>query len=497
MNRGKRLLTLLLVLLLILPVFVLAEETPAPTDGHTAESEPTLVLAENVSRQGSFRSDMRGFYQKALRDKDFDSVNYVSAEYPLRVELRESGAKYLCLGWEKAEANRVIRFYGDQDLLLSEVTELYPFHDEVLTIPAETVRLEISAAGEEKLALAEVLLYTEGLLPEPWNYAWEPTPEHLDFLIISTHFDDDTLFLGAVMPIYGAEQGYTGTILYMTYQQRLRLDEALRGAWTMGTRYYPLFAMLPDVYKDTALHAPEFSEEIVTKSLVQFYRQYKPLVIFTQDTEGEYGHWQHIRTVQCALNAITLAADASYDPESASQYGTWQVQKAYTHMYPENKLILDTRAPLNAFDGLNAFEIAEAAYKKHVSQQGFWFYVSDENEYSIADYGLSFSAVDNPGEDVFDGIDESLFAGYVPPTPTPSPEPTPTMEPTPTPTNTPVLTDAPTPAEQTAAEKEQPENGNVQWLILAGIGVLLIGLFAYVLVLVNRHKQTIHAEKEE
>lgn len=500
MNRGRRLLALLLGLIMALsPVMALAEETPAPTQEQTTETETTLATAENVSRQCSFKSDMRGFYLKYLRDNDFDSFNYISADCPLLVELKDSGARYLCIAWETIPATRVIRFWGENESLLSEVTEEGFCHDETFPLPEGTVRLEISTSGEEKISVAEVLLYGEGTLPEPWNYTWKPTPEKLDFLIIGTHFDDEVLYLGAIMPIYGAEKGYTGTFLHMTYQLRMRLDESLRGDWTAGTRYYPLFAMLPDVYKQTSRHAEEYSEEIVTRTLVRYYRQYKPNVIFTQDTEGEYGHWQHVQTVKCALAAIPLAADAAYDPESAEAYGIWQVQKAYTHIYPEGKITLDTRAPLNAFAGKSALEVAQAAYKKHVSQITAHAYeVRDDYKYSIADFGLSFSAVDNPGEDVFDGIDETLLVGYVPPTPTPTPEPTP--EPTPAPTNTSTPTNTPVPAEEDAVETEAPsqlKSGNVQWYILAGIGTLLIGLLAYVLVLVNRHKQTIQSRKEE
>ena len=32
-------------------------------------------------------------------------------------------------------------------------------------------------------------------------------------------------------------------------------------------------------------------------------------------------------------------------------------------------------------DGMTAVEVATAAYKRHVSQQWCWFYVSDEYEY--------------------------------------------------------------------------------------------------------------------
>lgn len=433
---------LLGLMMLLLPLGAWGEETPAPE----AEAVPE---AQHVSRQCGFKSDMPGFYLKYLRDGELDSFNYISAAHPLHVEPRDSGAAYLCIAWERRETPRILRFYGGEDALLLEVKEPSPYYNETVPLPEGTAWIEILTEGEEKISAAEVLLYTEGALPEPWNYTWEPTPEKLDFLIIGTHFDDEALYLGAVMPIYGGEQGYTGTFLHMTYQLRMRLEESLQGDWTMGARYYPLFAMLPDVYKETGKHAPEYSEEIVTQTLVRYYRRYKPLVIFTQDTEGEYGHWQHCQTVKCALAAIPLAADSSYDTESAEQYGVWQVQKAYVHVYPERKITLDTRTPLEAFGGLTALEVAQAAYKKHVSQITAHAYeVRDDYKYSIADFGLAFSAVENPGEGVFDGIDETLFAGYVPPTPAPTEEPTATPRPTDEPTA------EPTPASVSAAPEE-------------------------------------------
>lgn len=486
MKKRIRVVALLLVLLSLLPLIAYGVET----DPVKTESTPsaTTAPAENVSRQCNYHSDIKSFSRKNYRDNDFNTANYISSEYPLYVELEDSGAQYLCIGWMTQNVERTVRFYGEEEELLYEVRGVSSYHDEALPIPEGTLRLEVSTPGEEQAGVVEVQLYGVGSLPECWSYVWEPTPEQLDFLVVSTHFDDDVLFLGAAMPIYGVEKGYTGTILYMTYQQRLRLDEALQGAWTLGTRYYPLFAMLPDVYKETFIQAANFTKEIVTESLVRYFRQYKPLVIFTQDTKGEYGHWQHVRVVECVLSAATLAADESYDPESVATYGTWQVQKVYCHMYPENKLMLDTRAPLEAFGGLNAFEIATEAYKKHVSQHQYWFYVSDDNKYSIGDYGLAFSAVENPGEDAFDGIDETLLVGYVPPTPTPSPEPTPTPTPAPTatPTQTPQATSPAPVVEETTAKDITSET---KLGILVGLGLLLIALFAYVLFNVSKRKK--------
>lgn len=245
MRKGKRLLVWMLILLACLPVVSLGEGTSVgETDSSAFTAQET---AKNVSKQCTFKSDMKGFYSGYLLDEDLNSKRTIFPAYPLKINLEDSGAAFLCIAWTEAGQERVIRFYGENDVLVSEVTEVYPYHDETIAIPEGTTHLEIATAGEEKILISEVQLYGTGELPEPWNYVWEPTPEKLDFLIVSTHFDDDILYLGAIMPIYGAEQGYTGTILYMTYQLRQRLDEALQGAWTMGERCYPLFAMLPDI----------------------------------------------------------------------------------------------------------------------------------------------------------------------------------------------------------------------------------------------------------
>ena len=52
-----------------------------------------------------------------------------------------------------------------------------------------------------------------------------------------------------------------------------------------------------------------------------------------------------------------------------------------------------------------SIEVQTAAYKKHVSQQWCWFYVSDEYEYSCADFGLYRTTVGNDtGNDMLENI---------------------------------------------------------------------------------------------
>ena len=150
----------------------------------------------------------------------------------------------------------------------------------------------------------------------------------------------------------------------------------------------------------------------------------RPLVVFAQDLKGEYGHWQHKLTAKAAREAFALAADPAYDPESAAQYGTWQVQKLFLHLYSENTIQIDAHAPLSFFDGKDAYEVARKAFLKHETQQRYHFRVSRDNKrYAFNRFGMAEGIVP-AGEDVFDNVDETLLCSYIPPTPEPTAAPT-------------------------------------------------------------------------
>ena len=124
-----------------------------------------------------------------------------------------------------------------------------------------------------------------------------------------------------------------------------------------------------------------------------------------QDTDGEYGHGTHKLTSAAMQEAVTVSMDSDKYPESAAEYGVWNVAKTYIHLYGENKIKLDCRQPLDNLGGRTALEAATAAYKKHVSQQWCWFYVSDTYEYSISDFGLYRTTVgEDTGNDMMEHI---------------------------------------------------------------------------------------------
>lgn len=313
---------------------------------------------------------------------------------------------------------------------------------QISSIPGETWELNqlykispeaksISVTSQTDMDLCSALVYGPNMLPKSYH-PWNPTPEKLDYLVIATHPDDDILFLGAIVPTLGVTRGLNGTILYTaTRGIRYRCDEALNGAWAMGLRNHPLFAGFPNLLpKEQYRRGKDFSVDALTACYVSVLRRYKPEVVVTQDENGEYGHWQHVYVVRAVQNAVSLAADASYDPASAAEFGTFQVKKLYLHLYPENKLSLNVDQPLPAFGGRSVIEVATAAFAEHKSQVKIDHYqVRNDGFYRLSDFGLAFSAVgaDTGKNDLMENIDPSDLSNYVPSASfaTPSPAPTP------------------------------------------------------------------------
>ena len=367
---------------------------------------------------------------------------------------------------------------------------------------------------QEAMHLCTLIPFSGGA-PADWH-PWQPTVDKADFLVIATHPDDDTLFMGSMSPTSGAERGLTGTILYLTTRERIRRTEALNGAWIMGLRTYPMMAGLPDIsVRNKEKYKNDFLVEDVEAALIRYLRRVKPEVVMTHDVNGEYGHWQHCIVAEAIQLAVVDAATPACDPASAEQYGVWQVKKLYLHLSETNPIFISATVPLEAFGGRSAWEVAQEAYQCHQSQRLWYHLCNNENENSLEKFGLVFSTVgsDTGVNDMFENIAPETLTDFVPtpaPTDTPTPlsavtaTPSPTAEPTAVPTDTPtpaptavptdtptaVPTEAPTEA-PTAAPTEEPEQllpravtANFR-LILAGLAailVILIGGLAAVLI---------------
>ena len=419
---------LLLASALLLSVFgpfspAAAEETPPPSA--VPKAAKSALPAEDLTARCKIESDLpSAAFLSRLTDRDYGTVQHFGPGVKLSVSWTEDVpvcAVFLSFS-EEPKPYSVLQ-YDAADTLLSEADGPL-LYSSALFLDAAARRVTI--IPKEQIALCTLRVCGKG---EIENYhPWEPTPKKTDYLMIAMHPDDDVLFLGAIVPIYTAQQGRTGTIFYAATRERIRKDEALNGAWTMGLRNLPILGDFPDIpesYREKFAHT--FRRADVVKHLVGLIRSLRPEVVFSQDLDGEYGHWQHVLLAHAVQEAVPLAADPTYDPASAEQYGAWEVKKLYLHLYPERKIRLPVTEPLSAFGGRSAFDVAVEAFLCHGSQLPSRHAVRNEGVYSLSDFGLAYTSVgfDTEGRnDPFEHIETAQPAA-----PADTAAPLPTSEP--------------------------------------------------------------------
>ena len=106
-------------------------------------------------------------------------------------------------------------------------------------------------------------------------------------------------------------------------------------------------------------------------------------------------------------DAIPLAMDESYDPESVQEYGVWEVRKVYLHLYTENRIEMDWNQPFSSDSTISPIFLAKEAYDKHRSQQRAYSMNREAETYDNKIFGLYYTAVgpDEEKNDFFEHID--------------------------------------------------------------------------------------------
>ena len=275
-----------------------------------------------------------------------------------------------------------------------------------------TIQLRMTAMDQQ---ISRLVVYSAGKLPDSVQ-VWNPPVEKADVMVLSTHQDDELIFLGGTIPYYATALKKPTVVVYMANCNRSRRKEALNALWKMGVRDYPDFINLKDD-KVSSINAGIKlwgGRDNILSLLAERIRRYKPEVIVTQDLNGEYGHNQHKIVAQAAMYAIEAAADPTQYTDSVEKYGEWQVKKLYHHLYKKNQIEMDWETPLDSLNGYTPLKVAQIGMEEHASQLQYYA-VKSHGTYDNSKFGLYFTTV---GEDVekndfLEHIDPDASAKYL------------------------------------------------------------------------------------
>ncbi len=438
-----------------------------------AEAALEAPAARDITRSCDFQVT-EGDRGNMLDDSIKSTWSYSGSDASVGITLPDQDAGGLLIYWDMEPTGYEIIEYdaAQNELRRRDQSSAFPCIISYYELLPDTraIWLHMTAAGQE---IAEIRLCSAGALPDAAQL-WQPPVEKADLMVVSAHQDDELLWFGGTIPYYAVAEQRPTVVVYMANCGRRRRGEALDGLWAMGVRNYPDFVNLKD--KNTGMEESIDlwgGRENVVRVLVDRIRRYRPEVIVTHDFDGEYGHNQHKITAAAMQYAIEYAADSNQFPESAAAYGAWQVKKLYIHLYGENPIEMDWDAPIDAFGGKTALDMAKIGYARHVSQQEF-YQVSHHGKYDNTKFGLFYTAVGNDTgkNDMFENIAPQITVAI---TSEPTAEPTPeAILPA---TAAPQITAAPVVTEAISAQpvaNEESGKTNLVW-ILVPCGAIIIG----------------------
>jgi len=362
MNRLKFLLPLLLAILLAAIIPAAAEEA----EDLTAKCTVKAVSAKNVVHitDGKYTT-----YWESTKTKN--PWVTISSDKPIY-------GLYLCFQ-KLPDTYAVQKASGDGWVTVAEGGNPRYHHVFFELEGVKKVRIISTAEKAHTMGFNEIYVFGEGEIPD-WVQRWEEPVDKADLLFMIAHPDDELLFTGGAIPTYAVEKGLKVEVVYFTSSNTTRRSEALNGLWAMGVRNYPVFGSFADRYsngktiaaKANAAYKTAGGKQKVLDWVNELFRRFKPEVVVTHGEKGEYGHAQHILMADASMKCFTQAADPDQSPESAREYGTWQVKKLYLHQLSDSgdETVLDWNKPLNAFDGKTGAQLASEAFALHVSQKG-------------------------------------------------------------------------------------------------------------------------------
>ena len=384
----------------------------SPAAAAESTEEPVPQEAENISRRSTL-TDYSGLHAYTLFDGDtiYGGCTWGDAYFTLSHE-KGIGSVYIIFQYAYGPYEVVNNDTGET-ATVGQAQYLHDFVDmqSLFGSCPGSVTIKFTSG---RAYFNEVYVYTPGKVPD-FVQKWEaPADGETDLILFSAHADDEHLFFAGLLPYYGAELGYQVQVVYLTDHRNYtpeRIHELLNGLWAVGIHTYPVVGKFYDfhlrnlwaTYREYASLGQ--SKDSMQSFIVEQMRRFKPKVVVTHDFNGEYGHGMHMVMADLVSSGVKISNDPSQFPDSAEEYGVWDVPKAYFHLYQENPIVMDWDQPLESFGGKTAFEVStQIGFQQHRSQVKTysWYYAGYPNakslpRYNPCYYGLYRSTV---GEDV-------------------------------------------------------------------------------------------------
>ena len=428
------LLTVLLVLTLLTVFALLMDEntpgaaqpdmTPAPQDAPTPEPTPLPTpvptpaptpVPQYAAEQLPLTADVDETAAKHLLDGNYYSDYTFPADTTITLTAEEEiSSLYIIFGSYPDEWT--LRTEGGEQLCGQN-----GYLHEYISLDTPSKSIEISL-GDREVLIRDVYAFTDGYLPG-FVQTWQTIEGGADILVFPTHYDDELLFFGGLIPYYSVVRGLRVQVAYMTSNYlttfsnyRFRPHEALNGLWVCGDHFYPMTNEVDD-YECRSYWAAvnHYGEDTFVEFQVEMIRRFKPLVIVTHAEDGEYGHGAHMLTALSVERAVEAAADPEQFPDSAEKYGVWDTPKTYLHYYGPARDITWIGYELRSLElgWKSPFQVAQEAYRQHVTQQqweGFYVY-GYGHPFDSHRFGLYRTLVgpDDKHDDLMEHVSREMF----------------------------------------------------------------------------------------
>ncbi|MCW2615574.1 MAG: 1D-myo-inosityl-2-acetamido-2-deoxy-alpha-D-glucopyranoside deacetylase [Frankiales bacterium] len=230
--------------------------------------------------------------------------------------------------------------------------------DATLPPPEPGERIELD---DEAAVLAEAATAVEAAAE---TVDMEPLDSPRRLLLVHAHPDDETIGTGATMALYAA-QGALVTLVTCTLGEEGEVlvpglahlasdqDDAL-GQHRIGELAAACEALRvtdhrflggPGRWRDSGMMGTPQNDrpecfwqadlDEAVRDLVAIVREVRPQVVVTYDSNGGYGHPDHVQAHRVTVAAFDAAGDPSYAPELGE---TWQAAKLYWTAFPNSVL---------------------------------------------------------------------------------------------------------------------------------------------------------------